>query len=139
MVQEESFNARSNEIFESGTKTYKDFEARLQQLGTLDLEPAEQRQFMEQILDCEKPAEVLYYLGSNPDEAAEILSLPERQQVRALTKLESRLANAPKISNAPPPIKTIGQRGSAANNDPEHQTQAEYEAMRAKQGARWAR
>jgi hypothetical protein len=139
LVQEQSFNVKSNEVFEQGSKAFKDFDSKLEQLRTLALEPAERRQFLETVLDCEKPAEVLYYLGAHPDEAADLVSMSERQQVRALAKLEMQLANAPKMSSAPAPIKPIGNRGGAPNGDPSNMSQKEYEAWRAKNGASWAR
>jgi hypothetical protein len=139
MVEEQNFTQKSNAAFDQGQKAFKDFDTKLEQLASLGMDDSESRRFMEAVLDCEKPAEVLYYLGSRPDEAADLLSLSERQQVRALAKLEVQLASAPKVSHAPPPIKPIGTRGSAANSDPETMSQKEYEAWRAKQGARWAR
>jgi hypothetical protein len=43
------------------------------------------------------------------------------------------------VSNAPAPIKPIAGGSSATNVDLQNADMAQYKALRAKQGARWAR
>ena len=58
--------------------------------------------------DSEMGADLLYYLGSNPDEADRIFNLPPARQMREIIKLESTLSATPKPTGTPPPIKPSG-------------------------------
>lgn len=100
------------------------------------------------IMDSELGPEILYHLGSNPDEAARISKLSPIAQVREIGKLEASLAKpadtgaasedepAPQktaISKAPPPIPRPA--GSASKPAPsaksiESMSQQEYRALR---------
>ena len=54
--------------------------------------------------------EVLYHLGQNPQEAAQLSQLPPYMQAAALGRLEAKLT-APKptqVSGAPPPVSPVG-------------------------------
>lgn len=84
---------------------------------------------------------VLYHLASNPDVADRIADLSPLRQIVEIGKLEDTLAIpvAKKASNAPAPIKPVGQGRSASTGYHENQSDAEYEAMRKTQGAKWAR
>lgn len=56
-------------------------------------------------------AELVYYLGKNPGEAARIFNLPPIRQASELGKLEAKLASAPPVkppSSAPEPISPLG-------------------------------
>lgn len=65
-------------------------------------------------------AEVAYYLGKNPDEAARIAKLPAFLAVKEMGKLEAKVESAPpeapkKPSGAPAPIKPVnGKVGNTA-------------------------
>lgn len=65
--------------------------------------------------------DVLYYLGSNPDKAAEIAGMSERRAAVALARIEAQLAAkpsaapvAPQVSKAPPPPAAVGNRAPVA-------------------------
>jgi hypothetical protein len=91
------------------------------------------------LIDSDVPAKLMHYMATNPDEVERIAGLSPARQAAEIGKLETKLASAPKASNAPPPIKPIGAKGSAGNSDPSRMTMEEYNAMRKQQGARWAR
>jgi hypothetical protein len=68
------------------------------------------------IMDSDKGAEVAYYLGNHPAEAARIAALSPIGQVREIGKLEDRVSAKPvKPSNAPDPIKPVGARSSGSD------------------------
>lgn len=73
------------------------------------------------IADSEQGGEIAYHLGKNPQKAAQIAQMSPVKAARELAKLESELANKPKAkpSNAPEPIKPVGNRGpSSASSMP---------------------
>jgi BMFP domain-containing protein YqiC len=69
--------------------------------------------FIEAVLDADKPAELLSWLGNNLDEAAALANLNPAQLGRRLAKLEDRLERDAKTSSkAPPPLtpaRGVGQ------------------------------
>ena len=69
--------------------------------------------FFEALLDADNPAQLIHYLGQNPDEAAEFEGLSPAQIGRRLGKLETRLSEGVKVktSSAPAPLKPL--RGTA--------------------------
>ena len=69
--------------------------------------------FFEALLDADNPAQLIHYLGQNPDEAAEFEGLSPAQIGRRLGKLEIKLAEGSKVktSSAPAPLKPL--RGTA--------------------------
>jgi len=91
------------------------------------------------LIDSDTPAKLMAHLAANPDEVDRIAGLSPARQAAEIGKLETKLASAPKVSNAPPPIKPIGTKGSATNSDPSRMTMEEYAAKRKAEGARWAR
>lgn len=61
--------------------------------------------------------DVLYWLGSNPKEAARISQLPPLQQAREIGKVEAKLVDNPpvkKTTAAPPPINPVTPAGKGA-------------------------
>ena len=66
----------------------------------------------------EQGAELAYYLGKNPKEAARIAALKPFLQAKELGRLEAKLADAPaapakKPSSAPEPIKPVAPKGGS--------------------------
>ena len=72
----------------------------------------------EAISDCDKPAAVLHYLGTNPDAAAELDGLTPTRLARKLVAIEQAMAaaKAPKTSGAPRPLTPV--RPGAVSLDP---------------------
>jgi hypothetical protein len=67
------------------------------------------------IRESSRGAEIAYYLGKNPAEAAQIAGLAPLSQATAIARLESRLgpASVP-VSRAPQPVGTLSGRGGSA-------------------------
>lgn len=97
------------------------------------------RHIAEALIESESPAKLMAHMAANPEEVARIASLSPARQAAEIGKLETKLASAPKVSNAPAPIKPIGTRGSATNSDPSKMSMEEYAEYRKKNGASWAR
>lgn len=91
------------------------------------------------VIDSDVAPKLMAYLASNPDEVDRIAQLSPTRQAAAIGRLEEKVSSAPKISNAPPPLKPVGARGSAANSDVSRMSMDEYAEHRKKQGAGWAR
>lgn len=90
------------------------------------------------ILESDLGQRVLYHLAKNPEEAERIAKLSPTRQVIEIGKLEDKVVPQKKQSSAPAPVS--GVKGSSASHTiTGNESQAEYEAKRAKQGARWAR
>lgn len=67
-------------------------------------------------LDDAVGADVAYYLGKKPEEAARIAALPAARQVMEIGRLAERIssgANKNKITKAPPPAKPVSGRSRA--------------------------
>jgi len=79
-------------------------------------------------------ADVAYYLGKNPAEAATLVNLSPVQLGRAIAKIESNLVDTPvnTPTKAPEPIKASGNRASA-DKDPSKMSDSEFAAWRRKQ------
>jgi hypothetical protein len=94
------------------------------------------------IKEMENGVEVVRYLGDRPSELRRISQLSPAAQVREIGKIEARLETTAqtkaRTSKAPPPIEPV-TTSSGKGSGPEAMSQAEYEAMRKKQGAWWAR
>ena len=83
------------------------------------------------IMQSDVAADVTYFLGKNPEIAAEIATLDEFSMVRAIGRLEGQVtAPRPKTTTeAPAPIAPIKGKATAAK-DPAKMTMAEYKAAR---------
>lgn len=121
LAAERELNAKADQTYYAGKAAYSDFEdaiAPLQEMGAFS-----RPDFYEAVFATEAPQDVLYHLGSNPNEGSRILGLLKSGQMMKaaaeLTRLESRLsgekaaakAAAVKGTKAPAPIKPVG--GSA--------------------------
>lgn len=101
--------------------------------------------------ELDNPADIAYYLGKNRSECASISNMSREQAIRALTKVEAKVAQAleqkppaaaaaepkpkpkKKVSSAPPPVKPTGS-SAVVSKDPSKMSQSEYEAWRQQQG-----
>lgn len=90
------------------------------------------------VIDSDVAPKLMHFLATNPDEVERIAQLSPTRQAAAIGRIEEKLATRPQISNAPPPLKPVGSRGSAANGDLSGATMETYIEQRKKQGARWA-
>lgn len=86
------------------------------------------------ITDSELGADLIYFLGKNPEEARRLNALNPVAAVREVGRLEARIqeANKPKpkpISNAPDPVKPLGGK-EVVSKRPEEMSMSEYIAWR---------
>jgi hypothetical protein len=91
--------------------------------------------FMDLVKDSDNPAELVYFLGKNPEEIDKIGTMTPAQATRYIGRLEARIeSNTPtpatkKVSAAPKPITPVGSaKGSNANKQPENMTMEEFVA-----------
>lgn len=136
IVEQREFDRACNKVYTEAKTEFTDFDQKLGELGSTGLLT---RPALAAIVDGDVPHKVLYHLASNFDVAMEILGLPERQMVRALARLETKLAAEPpaaddddaqptptqqtnkvvQISRTPPPVKPVGSRTSTPSGPSE--------------------
>lgn len=141
-IRGEALNAKADSLLKAGKKV-SGFEVALQNLRT-EIPFADRSgrptPFLEALLETEASVELVMYLDSEPDEAAELANLSPVQLGRRLGKLEAKISDGKtKTSKAPPPIEPITAHGTKQTLNLSSASQADYEAQRAKQGAAWAR
>lgn len=87
------------------------------------------------IAESDKAAEVAYWLGKNPHEAARIYQLPPHMQGAEIARLENRLSTVSnrKTSNAPTPPPVLSGQSAPGSKDPASMTMAEYAKWRTAQ------
>ena len=84
------------------------------------------------IMESDVGPKLAYYLANHPDEATDIASMSPIGAIRALGRLEERLATAKsvvKTTNTPAPISKLGAR-AVVGKDPGKMSDAEYEKWR---------
>ena len=81
------------------------------------------------IMDSDIAPKVMVHLQKNPDEVDRIAKLSPARQAAEIGKIEAKLSVVEKVkpSNAPAPIRPVGQRGVGAAKDPSKMSQAEFE------------
>jgi len=126
LVQQERFDEACNKTFEAGKKDFPDWESSLRTFGMLGGAPQE---FLEAITAMDAGHKVIHHLGSNPEAAERLLSLPPMRMAMELTRIEASLSKAPPVSKAPPPISPVGGR-AAAPEPSEFASTEEYAAWR---------
>jgi hypothetical protein len=114
----ERFAEKANSLVEQGTKKHADYMGALKDLaaevGDFVRRDGTPSPFMEVVLEVsEKPTELLYHLGKNPEIAEELADLGPIKLAKRLDRIERELAEAgaKKTSNAPKPLQEV--RGSA--------------------------
>ncbi len=130
----EQIKARAEQTAQVGSERYADF-------NEVVIEGAEEGEWpltqpmLEAALESEKGADILYYLASNPDEAAQVASMNVRQLDRWMGRMEAQFDRpAPrKVSKAPPPVNSARGSGGRFSADPATSDFAAFEKM-ARQG-----
>jgi len=142
----ERVTERANSVAEQGKKTFPDFADALsvlrEEAGDLFTKKGLPTLLGEAILDADDPAALIHYLGTNPDAAAELQGLSPTALGRKVARIEAQMnppARPKPLSKASEPIAPIKGTANAASKALADMSQAEYEAARGKQGARWAR
>lgn len=83
------------------------------------------------IRESGRGAEIAYYLGKNPEEAAKIAALPPVSQATAIARLESRIGAATNsFTKAPQPVTTLSGRSGSAGKPLEDMDFEEYRKAR---------
>lgn len=92
---------------------------------------------LEAVFDSESSAEVLNYLGENPEVAAELMGLSQARIGRRIAKIESDLAAKakPKTSAAPKPLAPV-KPAAQPQVDPAKLTDKQWAEMRRKERER---
>lgn len=115
------FDAAADAIVSKGKAKEKDFLPALEDLAT-EVGPFVQAnglpsKFMRAVLDVsETPHELLYYLGKNPDLAADLADLPVTKLAAKLDRIERELKDkaTPKSSSAPKPLEPVKTKPSSS-------------------------
>jgi len=109
--QQPNEDARIADMREDGVEEYEDFE---ELVTAPDL--ALTQSVLNEALEAENPADIVYYLATHKDEAKKIAGMSPRQMSKALVKIEMDLEKKPakktKVTKAPEPIKPV-EGGSA--------------------------
>lgn len=90
------------------------------------------------ILESDMSADLAYYLGKNPDAAFKMATMSPLSVAREIGRIEAAILSAPvvvKATQAPDPIRPVGQRSANVQKDPDEMTDAEYFAWRKSQNS----
>ena len=124
-AKQQELGAKLQAHQESGIKEFDDFEDALEALGEIETPIAPETTAM--LLESEACPKILYHLGKNPKEAAEIASKSPIEQARYIGKLEARFsadtaapqekpkAKAPQAQT--PPTRARGSGGQFKADD----------------------
>lgn len=113
LTEAKLFAQTAERIVEGGKKSNPDFIDRLKDLSSEVGEFVKPNglpsDFMKAVLDVsDKPTELLYYLGKNPDIASELSDLPVTKLAARLDRIERSLGEPPqKQSSAPKPLEPV--------------------------------
>jgi uncharacterized coiled-coil protein SlyX len=113
------FARTANQLVDEGNKSHKDYMSALKDLasevGDFVRRDGTPSPFMEVVLEAsDKPTELLYYLGKNPDLAAELVDLNPIRLAKKLDRIERDMVESSKsaTSKAPKPLDAVKPRSS---------------------------
>jgi hypothetical protein len=134
-TEAQRINERQQELIEKGETKFEDFEEVIKS----DTNEYSRAAYLA-ALESDISSEILYHLAKNPEEGKRIASLPAYAQAKEIGKLEDKLsAKKPvKTSNAPEPIKPLGN-GTSAPVDLAKASMDDYMKHRLKDKPVWAR
>ena len=132
----ERFNEKANAIVTAGKEAHSDYLSTIRDLASEVGEFVKQNgapsNFMEVVLEvADKPDELMYYLGKNPDIAGDLADLNPIQLAKKLDRIQRDLTDSskPKTSNAPKPLAPVKATG-ASIKDPANMSDKEFAAWR---------
>jgi len=136
IARAELFTEKANALVAEGTKKHADYTTALRELagevGDFVKRDGTPSPFMEVVLEvAEKPTELLYHLGKNPELASELADLSPAKLAKRLDRIELDLTT-PKQSKAPTPLTPVNPRGSSSK-DPSNMTDREFANWRREQ------
>ena len=116
----ERFNAECDKVWNKGQETFPGkFDAAVANLRAAGAIRADSTDFVQAVLATEAPEQVLFKLGSEPEEAMRLASLPPTQMAVAMDRMARELTSAPvKTSAAPAPIAPVNGTRTAKAFDP---------------------
>lgn len=114
----QDFNRRCNNVANEGKKKFSDFNDRIGNLQHLYTpgnasEEAAYARMLEAALETDEPERVLYELGGDMDMAERMMGLSPVKMGMEMAKIAAKKGEA-EPSNAPRPIKPVGDRGTSA-------------------------
>lgn len=127
---------RSNSAFSDGVKAYGDsfkasVSAVIDEAGPLINERGLPTALGEAVLDSDKPADLLHYLGQNPDIAESLHGLSAARLGRRIEAIEREMKTA-KVSKAPAPLQPVTPKGAPITKAESSMSDAEWYAARRK-------
>lgn len=118
----ERFAEEAEKLVADGSKKHKDFmpalKALADEVGPFVLPNGLPSPFMEAVREvADKPMELLYHLGKNPELAEELTGLSPLKLAKRLDRIEREMAEAgkTKTSSAPKPLAPV--KGAAADSE----------------------
>lgn len=137
--EHETFRTRVESQVDQGRSEFDDFDDVVIQNPDLPVSPT----MAQALVEMEEGHKVAYYLGKNPEEAADIASMSPTRQAIALGRIEAKLAVKPPaktVSNAPEPIGSkLNGGASPGKADPSKMSDAEWAKWDAEQQAKKSR
>ena len=123
--------ARRNADFKSKESAYADT---LDDYYTVAHGPIQVSQDMATVIqDAQKGPEVLYYLGKNPEVAAELASMPPHVMAMEIGRIETKLVKPkPSPTKAKPPAPKIKGADPKTEKNPSDMSDSEFAKWRAK-------
>lgn len=115
---------RVESVMTAGAESFKDFATTLQAIEAV-ANPDEIREALDVVLESEKAADILYYLGKNPTEVAKLKQLNPLMQAREIGRLEA-LFESKKLTAAPAPVETLKGNGGRVTSDAPPTDPAKY-------------
>lgn len=109
---------KAEQVTQAGSSKYADFNEVVVQ-GAQNQEWTLTKEMFELAAETSVPADVLYHLASNPEEADRVAALPLAQQALWFGRMEAKLATpdtppARKLTQAPEPMASVRGSGSRA-------------------------
>jgi len=119
-----------NNIMLNAQEKYDDFDQVVASNPDLPIS----KEMIEAVVDSEYAADVLYFLGKNPQIAESLYNLSGHALAREIGRLEATLSSQPQkqVTKAPDPVKPIDE-GSSPNVDEDNLSIEEWIARRNKQ------
>lgn len=113
-----AFDAQCDKIATDGAKAFPDFQEALRDLWDAMNCPPNQLHvpLIEAAIEAGEPHKILHYLGTNPDEAERLATMPLHRQAVAIAKLAAKLTPAEPVkpvSKAPAPLNTVTATSTA--------------------------
>lgn len=126
----QEFNSKVRSLVEAGSAKFADF-AEVAMSPSVPLPP----QVLQEVMECDAPADVVYWLGKNPEEAKRIAGLRPTAVAREMAKIEAKLAAPPSPPEpskapAPPPPPLRGRSAQEPSVYDENLSYADYRRLR---------